>query len=96
MRTARDRQPYKGPTRATKDVIPIIFTSRDITQFDIRLHHFTACVYSMDPEIQTMRIYFLEEFQSADSARSTALQMAYKGHSRYNLSHSYFPSYNPG
>ena len=39
----------------------------------------------MERKIQTMRIYFLEEFQSADSARSTALQKAYKGHQRYNL-----------
>ena len=45
VRTARDRQPHKEPTRATKDIIPIIFTYRDITQFDIRLHHYTACVY---------------------------------------------------
>ena len=72
-------------------------TFRDITQFDIRSHHNTAaaCVYRVEREIQTMRIYFLEEFQSADSARSTALQRAYKGHSRYNLSHFYIPSYNP-
>ena len=49
----------------------------------------------MELEIQTMRIYFLEEFQNADSARSTALQRAYKGHKRYNLYHVYFPRYNP-
>ena len=93
VRIARDRQPYEGPARANKDIIPIIFTFRDITQFDIRLHHFTACVYSMDPVIQTMRIYFLEEFQSADNARSTALQRAYKGHRRYNPYNFYFPRY---
>ena len=46
----------------------------------------------MEREIQTMRIYFLEKFQSADSARSTALQTAYKGHKRNNLYHVYFPS----
>ena len=27
-------------------IIFLIFTLRDITQFDIRLHHYTACVYS--------------------------------------------------
>ena len=48
----------------------------------------------MEREIQTMRIYFLEEFQSADSARSTALQRAYKGHQRYNPYNFYFPRYN--
>ena len=47
----------------------------------------------MEREIQTMRIYFLEEFQSADNARSTALSRAYKGHQRYSLYHIYFPSY---
>ena len=57
--------------------------------------HYTACVYSMGREMQTMRINFLEEFQSADNARSIALQRAYTGHSRYNLSHFYFPRYNP-
>ena len=95
VRTARDRQPYKGPTRSTKDIISLILTFRVITHFDIRLHHYTASVYSMEREIQTMRILFLEEFQSADSARSTALQRFYKVHQRYNLSHSYFPSHNP-
>ena len=75
-----------------------IFTFRDITQFDIRLPHYTACVYSIEREMQTMRINFLEEFQSvlySDNARSIALQRAYTGHSRYNLSHFYFPRYNP-
>ena len=85
VRTASDRQPYKGPTRATKDLFFINFTFRLITPFDIRLHHYTACVYSMQREIETMRIYFLEEFQTADSVPTTALQRAYKGHQRYNL-----------
>ena len=49
----------------------------------------------MEREIQTMRIYFLEEFQSADNARSTALQRAYKGHQRYDLNPVYFSSYIP-
>ena len=43
--------------------------------------------YSMEREIQTMRIHFLEKYQSVDSAQSTALQRAYKGHQRYNLYH---------
>ena len=73
VRTPRDRQPYEGPTRATKDIISIISSFQVITQFDTRFHHYTACVYSMEREIQTMRIYFLEEIQSADNARSTAL-----------------------
>ena len=34
-------------------LIFLIFTLRDITQFDIRLHHYTACVYSMGREMQT-------------------------------------------
>ena len=72
---------------ATKDMISIQSTFRDITQFDIRLQHCTACVYSIEREIQTTRIYFLETFQSADNAQSTALQRAYKGHRRYNLYH---------
>ena len=95
VRTARYRQPHKGPIRATKDVVSLLFTFRVITQFAIRLHHYIAFLYSMEREIPTMRIYFLGEFQSADSARSTALQRAYKGHPRYNLSHYYFLSYNP-
>ena len=45
VRTARYRQPYKGPTRATVDVISLLLTFRVITQFDIRLHQYTACVY---------------------------------------------------
>ena len=81
---------YKGH----QDIISLIVTFRVITQFDIRSHHYTACVYSMEREIQTMRIYFLEEFQSADSARSTVLQRAYKGHQRYNPYNFYFPRYN--
>ena len=48
----------------------------------------------MEREIRTIRIYFLEEFQSADYAQSTALQRAYKGHQIYNLYHIYSPSYN--
>ena len=80
VRTARDRQPYEEPARAIQGIIFLIFTFRDITQFDIRLHHNTACVYSMEREIEAMRIFLLEEFPSADSARSTALQKAYKGH----------------
>ena len=95
VRTAHDRHLYKGPTRATKDIISLIFIFRLITPFDIRLHHNTACVYSIEREIEAMRIFFLEEFQSADSARSTALQKASKGHQRYNLYHVYFPIYNP-
>ena len=86
-RTASDRQPYKSATRDTKDIVSIMSTFRVITQFDIRSHPYTAWVYSMVREIQSMGIYFLEEFQSADNARSTALRKAYKGHSRYNLSH---------
>ena len=82
-------------TRAIQGIIFLIFTFRDITQFDIRLPHYTACVYSIGREMQTMRINFLEEFQSADNARSIALQRAYTGHSRYNLSHFYSPRYNP-
>ena len=70
-------------------------TFRVKTQFDIRSHHYTACVYSKKREIQTMRIYFLEKFQSVDSARSTAPRRAYKVHQRYNLYHVYFPRYNP-
>ena len=46
--TTRDRQPYKEPTRAIKYVISIISSFRDITQFGIRLHHYTACAYSME------------------------------------------------
>ena len=64
--------PTKGLQGPSKDIISLILTFRVITQFDIRSHHYTACVYSIEREIQTMRIYFLEEFQSADSARSTA------------------------
>ena len=48
VRTTRDRQPYVGSTRATKDIISIISTFRVITKFDIRLHHYTACVYIMN------------------------------------------------
>ena len=43
----------------------------------------------MEREIQTMRIFFQKEFQSADSEPSTALGRAYKGHQRYNLYHVY-------
>ena len=46
----------------------------------------------MEREIEAMQIFFLEEFQSADRARSTALQKAYKDHQRYVLYHVYFPS----
>ena len=95
VRTARDRQPYKGPTKAIQDIISLIITFRVMTQFDIRLHQYTACVYSMERRIQTMRIFFLGEFQSANSARSSALQRVYKIHQRCNLSHYYFLSYNP-
>ena len=94
VRTARDRQLYKRPTRVIQGIISLILTFRVITQFDIRSHHYTACVYSMEREIQTMRIYFLEKFQSADSARSTALQRAYKGNQRYNPYTFHFPRYN--
>ena len=55
----------------------IMSTFRVKTQFDIRLHHCKACVYSMEREIEIVRICFLEEFQSADSARLTAPQKAY-------------------
>ena len=85
VRTTRDRQPYEGPTRATKDIISIISSFQVITQFDTRFHHYTACVYSMERGIQTMRIYSLEEFQNADKARSTALQIAYRSHQICNL-----------
>ena len=71
------------------------FYSPRYNQFYIRLHNYTTCVYSMGREMQTMRINFLEEFQSADNARSIALQRAHTGHSKYNLSHFYSPRYNP-
>ena len=73
----------------------IIITFRVITHFDIRLHHCKAYVYSMERDIQTLRIFFLEEFQGADSAQLTALQRAYEGHQRYIFHHYNFPSYNP-
>ena len=57
-------------------MISLILTFRVITQFDIRLHYYIACVYSMERRIPTIRKNFLEEYQSADRARSIALQKA--------------------
>ena len=46
-------------------------------------------------KFQPCGCFFLEEFRSADSTSSTALQRAYEGHRRYNFYHFYFPSYDP-
>ena len=74
--SARSTALYKQPTRATKEIISIMSTFRVITKFDIRSHHYTACVYSMEREVQAMRIYFLEKFQKC---RQRAIDSLSKG-----------------
>ena len=78
VRTRSDRQPYKGATRATKDIISIISTFRVITKFDIRLHHYTACVYIMNGKFKPCGFISWKNFK----VRTTRDRQPYVGPTR--------------
>ena len=79
-----------------KIYISLIFDFLFITQFGIRSHYYTACVYTAwNGKFKPCGFISWKNYISADRTRSTALQRAYMDHPRCNLCHSCIPSYNP-
>ena len=84
------------PTRATKDIISIIFTFRDMTQFDIRLHFYTAYMYiAWIGKFKPCGFISWENFKVRTTRDRQSYKGPTKGHKKYNLYHVYFPSYKP-
>ena len=93
--SARSTALYKH-TRATKEIISIMSTFRDITQFDISLHHYTAYMYiAQNGKFKPCGSISWKNFKVRTARDRQPYKGPYKGHQRYNLYNFYFPRYNP-